>query len=128
MEAIETCSYGDIQSNLKERKKTNSAETIPEMKIGVIVESCIDQDSLGINKANGQGVDYEASTGRKDGAEKEQKTLPRTASWGDKENKTPRDLVDNYGTKEFKDDEDFMSTLKEFNEAQTFSTNDATDT
>ncbi|MED6222433.1 hypothetical protein PIB30_064378 [Stylosanthes scabra] len=44
--------------------------------------------------------------------ELEQRTRSRTAGLGNKENQPLSDLVENFSTKEFYDDEDFMSTLK----------------
>ncbi|MED6109366.1 hypothetical protein PIB30_032846 [Stylosanthes scabra] len=53
-----------------------------------------------------------------DFGELEWKIVVRTPGLKNKENQPSKDLVDNYGTKEFYEDENFMSTLKELNEAQ----------
>ncbi|MED6170330.1 hypothetical protein PIB30_029933, partial [Stylosanthes scabra] len=44
--------------------------------------------------------------------------VARTLGSRNKENQPSRNRVENYGTKEFYEDENFMSTLKELNEAQ----------
>ncbi|MED6217568.1 hypothetical protein PIB30_018962 [Stylosanthes scabra] len=50
--------------------------------------------------------------------ELESRIVARTTGLRNKENQPSRDLVENYGMKEFYKDKNFMSTLKEINKAQ----------
>ncbi|MED6218494.1 hypothetical protein PIB30_027149 [Stylosanthes scabra] len=82
-------------------------------------------DSIGDGKDIESGGEWVPETvGEKgmlkpnDFGELERRIVARRPGLRNKENQLSRDLVENYGTKEFYEEENFMSTLKELNEAQ----------